>query len=244
MAKTCIVIPTYNEAENIEELIREILALNIFGMSILVVDDDSPDGTGELAERLSKEDPRIKVLRRKERGRGTAGIQGFKAALALNHFGSGLADGADYVIEMDADFSHHPRYIPDLLKHIESNDVVIGSRFVKGGKDSDRGTARKIITLFAQNYIRRMLGLKVRDITSGYRCFRRGILERIDLDHMVSTGPSIVSEILYKCSLEGARMYETPITFMDRVKGHTKLNLAILLKTLYMVYRFKRIYKK
>jgi len=235
MAKTYVIIPTYSEAENIEDLLKEIHQLNIADLTTVVVDDNSPDGTGQIVDRLAKENPKIAVLHRfQNRGRGSAGIEGFKFA---------LKEGADYIIEMDADFSHQVKYIPDLLKHIKSYDVVLGSRFVPGGQDIDRGLIRKITTVLARTYIQSILGIKVLDITSGFRCFRRKVLEDIDLDHMISTGPSIVSEILYKIKLKGFSIFETPITFIDRKKGETKLNLAILLKTLYMVYRFKRLYK-
>ncbi|MBU1026598.1 MAG: polyprenol monophosphomannose synthase [Candidatus Margulisbacteria bacterium] len=231
MSKTYVIIPTYNEAENIEALIKEILGLNIFGLTILVVDDNSPDNTGKIAEKIGEEDPRVKtIIRYKNRGRGSAGIEGFKFA---------LREGADYTIEMDADFSHHPRYIPDLLKYAKDYDVVLGSRFVKEGKDADRSFIRKITTLFARTYIRLILGIKVKDITSGFRCFKRRVLEGIDLDNMISTGPSIVSEILYKAKLKNFTIYEIPIIFEDRKKGQTKLNLIILLKTLYMVFIFR-----
>lgn len=235
MSKTYVIVPTYNEAENIEALVKEILKLNIYGLTVLVVDDNSPDHTGLIAERLAVEDPRVKVLVRKQgRGRGSAGIAGFKLA---------LADGADYIIEMDADFSHHPKYLPDLLAQIKKADIVLGSRFVPGGQDAERSFIRKIITVFARTYVRLLLGIKVRDITSGYRCFRRKVLEEIDLDRMISTGPSIVTEVLYKATLKGFSIAETPIIFEDRKKGTTKLNPLTLLKTLYMVYKFKRIHK-
>jgi dolichol-phosphate mannosyltransferase len=228
--KTYVIIPTYNEAENIEDLLKEIKALNIPYLTPVVVDDNSPDGTAKLAEKDAKV-----ILRTKDRGRGSAGIEGFKFA---------LKEGADFIIEMDADFSHHPKYLPSLLKYAPDYDIVLGSRFVAGGKDIDRRFMRKIITTFARKYINFMLGIKVADITSGYRCFKRKVLESIDLDNMISTGPSIVSEILYKASLKGFTVYETPIIFEDRVKGETKLNFKILLKTLFMIYKFRRIYKK
>jgi len=235
MPKTYVIIPTYNETENIKALLEQILALNIPDLTAVVVDDNSPDGTGDIVDQLAKENPKISVLHRHQnRGRGLAGIDGFKFA---------LKNGADYIIEMDADFSHDPKYIPDLLKHIKNHDIVLGSRFVAGGEDMDRGLMRKIITVFARLYIKTMLGVPVKDVTSGFRCFRKGVLEEIDLNNMVSIGPSIVSEILYKCKLGGFTIYETPIVFEDRKKGETKLNFSILLKTLYMVYLFKRLHK-
>ncbi|MFA6549537.1 MAG: polyprenol monophosphomannose synthase [Candidatus Margulisiibacteriota bacterium] len=231
MPKTYVIIPTYNEAENIEDLLKAILGLGIEGLVPIVVDDNSPDGTGKIAEKI----PRAKVIiRYKNRGRGSAGIEGFKFA---------LKEGADYIIEMDADFSHHPKYIPDLLKQIEKYDVVLGSRFVPGGKDVDRGFSRQLTTILAQNYIKWMLGVKVKDPTSGFRCFRRKVLEAIDLDHIISTGPSIVSEILYKVKLKGFSIGETPIVFEDRKKGETKLNFGVLLNNLYLIAKFRMIYK-
>jgi dolichol-phosphate mannosyltransferase len=231
--KTCIIIPTYNEAENIEYLIKEILKLNIFGLMIAVVDDDSPDGTGQIADRLAKEDPRIKVLHRfKDRGRGRAGIEGFKFA---------LAEGADFILEMDADLSHQPRYIPLMLEHSREYDIVLGSRFVEGGKDVERGLIRQMTTRLARAFINMTLGLGIKDPTSGFRCFRRKVLESIEPDTLVSTGPSILEEILYKAVRKGFSVYEMPIAFEDRKKGETKLNLPTLLKTLYMVYRFRSI---
>ncbi|MBI5400103.1 polyprenol monophosphomannose synthase [Candidatus Saganbacteria bacterium] len=234
MAKTFIIIPTYNEADNITSLVQELLQLNIADLTVLIVDDNSPDGTGQIADQLAIENTRVKVLHRdNERGRGSAGIAGFKYALEA---------GADYIIEMDADGSHQPKYILDLLAKIKDYDVVLGSRFVPGGKDIDRGWIRQVTTFFAQNYIKLMLGVKVKDPTSGFRCFRREVLERINLDNLISTGPAIVSEILYLVKLNGFNIGEIPITFIDRTKGETKLNLKILLKTLYMVYKFKQIY--
>jgi dolichol-phosphate mannosyltransferase len=231
MAGTYIIVPTYNEADNIIPLLTEILALKIPALTTVVVDDNSPDGTGSIAERFAKQNPLVKVIHRyQNRGRGTAGIEGFKFA---------LQEGADYIIEMDADFSHHPKYIPALLKYIPDYDVVIGSRFVCGGQDSERGIIRKIVTTLARTYINWLLGVKVKDPTSGFRCFRSQVLATIDLDHLISTGPSIVSEVLYQVKLKGFSIYETPIIFEDRKKGTTKLNLMTLLKTLYVVYRFR-----
>lgn len=231
VAKTIVVIPTYNEAENIAALLKDILAINIPNLTALVVDDNSPDGTGTIADRLAKENQKIKVLHRfQNRGRGSAGIDGFKLA---------IAEGADYIIEMDADFSHHPKYIPDLLKYARDYDIVIGSRYIKGGKDADRGVMRRIITSFARQYIKILLGAKVKDPTSGFRCFKRKVLEAFDLDKMISTGPSIVSEILYKAKLKGFSMHEIPIVFEDRKKGETKLNLKTLFKTLFMIFLFR-----
>lgn len=234
--KTYVMIPTYNERENIGSLIREIVNLKISDLHILVVDDNSPDGTAEVVKNLSKKDPEVELLlRTTERGRGSAGIAGFK--YALDH-------GADCVIEMDADFSHHPKYIPSMLDAIQNADMVIGSRFISGGEDVNRGIIRKVITILAGIYVRVLLGLKIKDVSSGYRCFKRKVLEAIELDSIISTGPSIVSEVFYRAHLKGFSLHEIPIKFEDRTHGQTKLNYKILMKTLLMVIKFKRLNKK
>jgi dolichol-phosphate mannosyltransferase len=231
-----VVIPTFNERENIERLIAEILALSISGLSVLVVDDNSPDGTHTLVQQIAQNDPRVHLLHRtKRRGRGSAGIEGFKYA---------MAHGAEYIIEMDADFSHQPRYIPKLLDEIKSCDVVLGSRFVKGGRDMDRGLYRQMCTRLAGCYVRSILKIGIRDVSSGYRCFRSAVLEKVDLDNMISTGPSIVLEILYKVYLEGFSIREIPIIFIDRRQGNTKLDYVTLLESLVMVLRLRQMKRK
>jgi dolichol-phosphate mannosyltransferase len=228
-------IPTYNEAENIVPLSREIAALPLAGdLHVLVVDDDSPDGTAGLVRTLAEAEPRVHLLLRKDRrGRGSAGIDGFKAALAL---------GADYVVEMDGDFSHQPRFIPALVAEMGRCDVAVGSRFVRGGADSDRSLVRRTITRLVRGFIGRRFRTPVRDVSSGFRCFRRGVLERLDLDTLVSVGPSIVLEILYKLNLMGASIREVPIVFVDRRRGRTKLSGRTLVRTLRMALRFRRLY--
>jgi dolichol-phosphate mannosyltransferase len=145
---------------------------------------------------------------------------------------------------MDADFSHHPRYIPIFLENIPYYDIVIGSRFVPGGMDEDRGPFRKIITKLAGMYIRNMLNINVRDVSSGYRCFKKEVFNVIDLEDMVSSGPSIVTELLYKARLNHLKIYEIPIIFKDRIKGSTKLDYITLLESLVMVLRLKQMHKK
>lgn len=233
--KTVVMIPTYNEAGNIPALVREILALPVAGeLQVLVVDDDSPDGTGRLMEDIAGGEPRAHVLiRKKRRGRGAAGIDGFKAALEM---------GADRVVEMDGDFSHQPRYIPALLAEADRCDVAVGSRFVRGGADSDRSVARRTITWFVRRFIRRRFRTAIRDVSSGFRCFKREALERVDLDDLVSVGPSVVLEILYKLILMDATIREVPIVFIDRERGRTKLNALILLETLLMALKFPKLY--
>ena len=229
-------LPTYNESGNIEALVREILALDVpADVRVLVADDNSPDGTGRLAEEMSAADPRVRALvRTKRRGRGAAGIDGFREALAM---------GADYVVEMDADFSHQPRFIPALLAAAMTGaDAAIGSRFVAGGSDSDRSIVRRGITWCVRRFIRRRFRTAVRDVSSGFRLFRRGILERIDPDDLISVGPSIVLEILYKMQRLGATVVEVPIEFVDRRAGATKLNALTLLETLLMAVKLPKFY--
>jgi dolichol-phosphate mannosyltransferase len=235
--KAVVMIPTYNERENIADLIKEILALNMdMDLSVLVADDNSPDGTGKLVQQMAEEDDRIQALiRTKRRGRGAGGIDGFKEALKLS---------PDYIVEMDGDFSHQPKFIPELLQTCEDYDLVIGSRFVKGGKDQDRNLVRRIITFFVRGFIRCKFGISVRDVSSGFRCFKRKVLEKIDLDDLISVNPSIVLEILYKAHLLEFTMKEIPIEFVDRRKGETKLNVLILLETLIMALIFKKRYTK
>jgi len=233
--KTLVVIPTYNERENIGPLLREIFELDV-ELHVLIVDDDSPDGTGQIAEGLKALYPRLEVMHRyRERGRGKAGIAGFQRALAL---------GADYIIEMDADFSHHPRYIPLMLKEIEDCDVVIGSRAVAGGADIGRSLLRVWITRMANLYIRWLFDLQIRDCTSGYRCFRRKVLETIPLASLRSTGPSIVEEILYYCHRYGFQIREIPIIFTERRKGKSSLTLVKLWQTYLMLHRIRWGQKK
>jgi len=259
-------VPTYNEAGNIEALVKELLALAVpADVHVLVADDNSPDGTGRLVQALAAADPRVHALiRTKRRGRGAAGIDGFKAALAI---------GAEYVVEMDGDFSHQPRFIPALFAAaagysvgkaylVDSAakgglviadvadgadnpvvaDAVIGSRFVPGGSDSDRSVVRRAITWCVRRFIRRKFRTSVRDVSSGFRLFRRGILERIDLDDLISVGPSIVLEILYKLELLRANVVEVPIEFVDRRAGTTKLGALTLFETLLMAVKFPKFY--
>jgi len=227
--KTCIVVPTYNECENIRELLRDIRH-EVPQADVLVVDDNSPDGTGAIVTEMARDDAKLHLLARTERGRGTAGRDGFK--WALQH-------GAEYVVEMDADYSHHPRYLPAILAAAERADVVLGSRYVAGGKETGRPLFRQIVTRFAGVFMRVALGVKVRDPSSGYRCFRRRVLQAVDLDTLQSTGPSIVAEMLLKARLHGFRMAEVPIVFEDRVRGASKLDSKVLLQTLVMVCRLR-----
>ena len=221
-------IPTYNERENIQKLIKEILKYNV---DILVVDDNSPDGTGELVKNIAKKNKKVHLLlRTKNRGRGLAGIAGFKYAINNKY---------DYIIEMDADFSHDPRYILNFLKKMGEADVVLGSRAVKGGKQIGRSAIRRMITKLANFYIRAIFGLRVKDCNSGYRCFHRKVLEAINLDKFISKGPSIVQEVLYRVHLKGFKIEEIPIVFVERKKGSSKLGPKQLWKGYTMVLKLR-----
>jgi dolichol-phosphate mannosyltransferase len=228
------VIPTYNEAGNIEALVREILALPLPGIGVLVVDDNSPDGTAAIVRAAAAADPRVELLlRTKRRGRGSAGIDGFRAALER---------GADLVVEMDGDFSHQPRFIPALVAATDGADAAIGSRFVRGGADADRSIVRRGITWAVRRFIRRRFRTPVLDVSSGFRCFTRQSLLGVDVDDLISSGPSIVLEILYKLTLRGAVIREVPIEFIDRKAGRTKLSALTLVETLVMALKFPRLY--
>ena len=228
--KTMVMIPTYNERENINNLINDILSLNN-DISVVVVDDNSPDGTSQLVESSFNNNLRVDLICRKnDKGRGTAGIVGFEHA---------LKKGADYIIEMDSDYSHHPKYIPTFLKEIQNSDVVIGSRNVEGGKELGRSVFREFITWFANVYIRIIMRINVKDCTSGYRCFRRQALESIGLGKMVSKGPSIVEEILYACHLKKFRIKEIPIVFEDRTRGDSTKNLCQYIDTAWKTLQFR-----
>ncbi len=222
-------VPTYNEAENAVDLARELIALGP-NVEVLVVDDHSPDGTWRLVAEAAREEPRLHLLDRTEdRGRGRAGRDGFLKALEM---------GADVVVEMDADFSHHPRFVPALLARLGAPHprsgkpigLVLGSRGVAGGRDADRGLLRRWITVLANLYIRLLLGVPVRDCNSGFRCWDAETLRRIRVEQTFSPGPAIVQELLYKTARERIPIDEVPIEFVDRVRGESTLNLRILMQ--------------
>jgi len=229
--KPFVMIPTYNEKENIADLINKILGLKIKNLHIVVVDDNSPDGTWRIAQKISKNKKNVHLLLRKtKRGRGYAGKDGFVYCLKHN---------ADVIIEMDADLSHDPKYIPLMLKELDSADLVLGSRRVKGSNEIGRGIIRRAITYFANLYIRLLLGLKVKDCNSGYRCFKREVLEKISPEKLESKGPAIIQEVLFKAYLKGFKIKEIPITFVNRIKGSSKLGVKQLAIGYFMVLKLK-----
>jgi dolichol-phosphate mannosyltransferase len=222
MPKVVVVTPTYNEAKNLPLLVEELFALPLDNLHLLVVDDHSPDGTGEIAEQLSSQyNGKITVLHRAEKsGLGPAYIAGFKQALSMD---------ADIVLQMDADFSHQPGYISDMLEAIEQSDLVIGSRYVKGGSvDEGWGTYRKLLSWFANRiYTPLILGISVYDATGGYRCWRRQTLIGVDLDRIRSNGYVFQVEMAYITCRLGFRVQEIPIHFPDRKFGISKMSPRI-----------------
>jgi len=223
-----VVLPTYNEAENIRPLIRALLDAEPT-LTVVVVDDNSPDGTGKLADDLAAREPRVKVIHRMERrGRGYAGAAGFCWC---------LSQGFDPILEMDADFSHDPACLPQLLAASRDWDVVIGSRAIPGGGEEGRGALRRFISWGAAVYLRAMLGVRVKDPTSGYRCFRRSAMEAAHPETLTSPGPSIVTEILYRC--RRCRIKEIPILFKDRREGRSKFNLKAMTDSLKLAARLR-----
>ncbi len=229
--KTLVVVPTYNERENIKSLISEILNLKVEGLDILVVDDNSPDGTGEIVSELSNCLPQVAIIHRySERGRGFAGIEGFKY---------GIKKGYDYIMEMDGDFSHNPKYIPDFLKAIENCDVVIGSRYIEGGSEYNRLLIRRLISHLANFFLKNILHFKVSDCSSGFRLFKRKSLEEVNIEHLSSKGPWILTEILYECHQKGHKIKEIPIVFEERTQGTSKLKGQILLHSFWFAFKLR-----
>lgn len=228
--KTIVVLPTYNEAGNVVPLVEDVLKQRE-GIEALVVDDDSPDGTWKLVEEMGKKDPRVRLLRRMEkRGRGFAGIDGFKQALSM---------GADRIVEMDADFSHDPAYLPALIEAAEAADLAIGSRYVPGGSDEERGIMRRAVSALARRYLRWVLGISVCDPTSGYRCFRRDALASLMQQDVRAGDPFIITELLFWSGRLGLRIVEVPIVFRARRAGSSKLRAFTLLKYCAKVLRLR-----
>jgi len=223
-----IVIPTYNEAGNLEPLVREIVALPT-AFDILVVDDNSPDGTGEIADRLSEELPAVHVLHRPgKQGLGTAYIAGFRWALAR---------GYDCVLEMDCDFSHHPRYLPAFLEHIEHADLVIGSRYVLDGGTANWGILRKFVSAGGNFFARTMLGLRTSDCTGGFRCYRRKMIELVPWEEINVHGYGFQIGAIYHVERLGGRVAEFPIIFEDRRVGQSKMSMYIFFEAFAFVIR-------
>jgi dolichol-phosphate mannosyltransferase len=223
--RATVCLPTYNERENLEPMLR---ALGEHDVRVLVIDDNSPDGTGELADRLASELDFVDVLhRRRKEGLGPAYIDGFRRA---------LADGAELVLEMDCDFSHDPSDVPRLIRAVEEGaDLALGSRYVEGGEVADWGRVRRFVSAGGSWYARVLLGVGVRDLTGGFKCYRRAVLERIDLDAVHSKGYAFQIETTYRTLRAGFRVVEVPIRFADRTEGHSKMSRSIVVEAVWKV---------
>jgi dolichol-phosphate mannosyltransferase len=222
-----LVLPTYNEAGNIEAIVEAVLVQLPSSARVLIVDDNSPDGTGEIADRLAQRLPAVRVLHRAQKeGLGPAYIAGFHHA---------LGEGAGLVVEMDSDFSHDPAHLPQLLAAAERADLAIGSRYVPGGGISDWGVLRRAISRGGSAYARLVLGLRVHDLTGGFKCFRREVLEAIDLDSIQSRGYAFQIETTYRAIRQGFEVVEVPIVFRDRRVGSSKMDRAIVAEAAWRV---------
>jgi len=228
--KALILLPTYNEKENIEQIIPAILEQDD-RLFILVIDDNSPDGTGKIADRIASENPRVMVLHReKKEGLGQAYIAGFKWALERDY---------DYIFEMDADFSHDPKYLSDFLDSIRENDIVLGSRYISGVNVVNWPIMRLLLSYYANVYTRIVTGLPLRDATGGFKCFRRKVLESINLDDVRSNGYSFQIEMSMRAHKKGFKIKEIPIIFYDRTAGVSKMSKGIVREAIVMVWRLR-----
>jgi dolichol-phosphate mannosyltransferase len=225
--RALVVVPTYNERVNLPLIVPQILQQDI-RIEVLVVDDNSPDGTGRMADEMAAAEPRIHVMHRPgKEGLGKAYIAGFKWALERDY---------DYIFEMDADFSHDPKYLPEFLQSIERADLVVGSRYRSGVNVINWPISRLLLSLGANEYARRITGLPLTDSTGGFKCFRRRVLESIDFSKVKSNGYSFQIEMSFRAWKQGFRVVEIPIVFTDRVEGQSKMNKRIVREAIWMVW--------
>jgi dolichol-phosphate mannosyltransferase len=226
--RAIVCLPTYDERENLEPMVRALGAVLGPDDRVLVIDDSSPDGTGEIADRLAAELAWVDVLHRpRKEGLGRAYLDGFQRA---------LAEGADLVLELDCDFSHSPQDVPRLIAAAEAADLVLGSRYVQGGGvEGDWGVARRLVSRGGSLYASLLLGVRVRDLTGGFKCFHRRVLETIDLDRVGSRGYAFQIELTYRAVRAGFEIVEVPIRFVDREAGHSKMSRAIVLEAMWKV---------
>jgi dolichol-phosphate mannosyltransferase len=224
--RALVLLPTYNEKDNVERITAKIIAADP-RLEVLVVDDNSPDGTGAIADRIAASEPRVKVLHRPgKQGLGRAYIAGFKY---------GIAQKYDYIFEMDADFSHQPKYLADHLENIKSCDLSLGSRYIPGGGVENWPRIRWAISYYANVYSRVVTGLPVKDATGGFKCFRREVLESLELDRIRSNGYSFQIEVSFRVWLNGYKIREIPIVFVEREAGHSKFSKKIIYEAVFMV---------
>jgi dolichol-phosphate mannosyltransferase len=231
MDRVLVIVPTYNERENLPQIIAAVHQ-NLPAADILVVDDGSPDGTGVLADEIAARDAKVKVLHRAGKlGLGTAYVAGFRWALEADYA---------WVFEMDCDFSHDPKYLPLLLQTAQAGaDLVLGSRYVDGGGTVNWGPMRKLISRGGSLYARTILGIAVRDLTGGFKCFRRKVLESIDLSTVAGQGYAFQIEMTYRALKSGFRVVEVPIVFVDRRVGQSKMSKKIFVEALALVWRLR-----
>ncbi len=229
--RALIIVPTYNERDNVGEVATRFLE-PVADAEILFVDDNSPDGTGDLCDQLAADNERIHVLHRSGKlGLGTAYLEGFAWALDRNY---------DYILEMDADFSHHPKYLPAMIELASAEaDMVVGSRYVDGGGTVNWGLGRQLISRAGGLYARTILGVKIRDLTSGFACYRRSTLEAIDLNDISSNGYGFQIEMKYRVHLAGLKVVEMPIVFEDRRVGESKMSTNIMVEAMWKVWKLR-----
>lgn len=229
--KSLVIIPTYNEIDNIEKVLNTLINLKIPNIDILVIDDNSPDGTADLIEKYSKNHPQVSIIKRVAKmGLGTAYIRGFKYA---------IENGYDYIFEMDADSSHDPNEIPNFLKAVEKADLVIGSRYVTGVNVINWPLSRLFISVMANKYSQIITGMPIHDCTSGFKCFKRKVLKAIPLDEISSSGYSFQIEMNFKAWKRDFIIKEIPIIFYDRTVGSSKMSKRIIMEAIFIVWKLK-----
>jgi dolichol-phosphate mannosyltransferase len=230
LQRALIIFPTYNERDNIEKIVHSVIPLDP-RIHVLIVDDNSPDGTGDVADKLSRELNKVFVLHRQQKqGLGRAYIAGFRWAIEQKF---------DFIFEMDADFSHSPEYIKDFLREIQNSDLVIGSRYISGVNVINWPMSRLLLSYYANVYTRLITGLPLRDATGGFKCFRREVLEAIDLDQVRSSGYSFQIEMSMRAWKKGFRIREIPIIFYERVAGVSKMSKKIMREAIWMVWSLR-----
>ncbi|MBI1931128.1 MAG: polyprenol monophosphomannose synthase [Ignavibacteriales bacterium] len=228
--KSIVIIPTFNELNNIKKLVPELLTL-YENLDILVVDDNSPDGTGSFIDNLSKDNSRVKLISRvKKQGLGTAYVAGYKYM---------LKNGYDIAFQMDADFSHDPKEISNFLKYVDEYDLIIGSRYIQGVNVINWPMKRLLLSYFANYYTKVITGLPLKDSTGGFKCFKRKVLETINLDEIKSNGYAFQIEMNYKAWIKGFKLKEVSIIFMDRVAGTSKMSKKIVKEAIFRVWKLR-----
>ena len=234
MKNIVVILPTYNESDNLPLLVPRLMNLDIDGLSVLIVDDDSPDGTGRVADELTLSYPgRIDTIHRigVQRGLGAAYCDGFRKA---------ISDGADIIVSMDADLSHDPSCIPKMIDLIPNYDLVIGSRYAKGGSiDGNWGISRFVLSHAAQRYIQLILGLTTRDATSAFRCYRRSTLNKLNFDSLWPSGFGFLIEVIYQSEQLGLNLIEIPIVFLDRAFGKSKVSSRVIITAMAQVVKIR-----